>query len=291
MSFQVFVNGNVHLPEDGLTYENFESTMREWLVDCGADGLGLDSAEIASAVTKRERVGPTTIGANAAVPHDKSTFDELDSAFVFACRLDRPIDWPLLSTETSHVHFNKVKLVQAVFIVVCPKAKPQSHGVVMEFISRYLRQYPRSSPPPPFESPADFVASLSEWSRQTAGERMFQGAQVLPVTRGKIHRAKIVLSPGFDGLQSGPVAALGAALQGLDAMVYFARDGRFVVIDRALLPLSMMYAFAGLGLSAGTSFELVCSGPSGQQAFQRLREVFENRSLFADTAIQDQSDG
>lgn len=89
--------------------------------------LGLPHAEIAAALTAREALGSTGVGAGIAVPH--AQLAHLPATQAFLARLDRPVEFAAVDGRP----------VDLVFVLLGPPAARAEHLAALAAATRRLR--------------------------------------------------------------------------------------------------------------------------------------------------------
>jgi nitrogen PTS system EIIA component len=88
---------------------------------------GRSEREVLEVLMQRERLGSTGIGNGIAIPHGKLA--RLDSLFGVFARLERPIDFEALDTQS----------VDLVFLLLAPEGAGADHLKALARIARLLR--------------------------------------------------------------------------------------------------------------------------------------------------------
>jgi nitrogen PTS system EIIA component len=117
------------------------------LSQLAARQLQLDEAEIALALTNRENLGSTGIGAGVAVPH--AGIKGLDRHFCLFARLSKPVDFEAVDDQP----------VDLVFLLLNPENRAD-HLNILSCIARCVRDEERASTIRSAASPQDVHAQL-----------------------------------------------------------------------------------------------------------------------------------
>ena len=97
------------------------------LSDKAAALSGIDAREIYDALTQRERLGSTGIGAGIAIPHGKLA--NCQKIFGVFARLEKPIDFDALDDAP----------VDLIFLLVAPESAGADHLNALSRVARELR--------------------------------------------------------------------------------------------------------------------------------------------------------
>jgi nitrogen PTS system EIIA component len=115
---------DIHL---GLEAEDVPSALQA-VADRLADGLGVASERIVSALLERERLGSTSVGDSFAIPHCK--MPGIKKIAVALARLQTGVDFNSPDGRPS----------QFLFVVLSPPDQPAAHLQVLSQIARVLKR-------------------------------------------------------------------------------------------------------------------------------------------------------
>ena len=88
---------------------------------------GLNSQEVLSALTERERLGSTGVGRGVAIPHAR--FSGLDRVYGFFTRLEKTVDFDSMDREP----------VDLIFTILAPEKEGAEHLKALALVSRTFR--------------------------------------------------------------------------------------------------------------------------------------------------------
>ena len=100
------------------------------LAQMAAARLDVDSGEVLSSVTERERLGSTGFGHGVAIPHGK--IDGLNQIYCLFARLSDPIDYKSIDGQR----------VDLVFLLLSPPDAGAEHLKALAAVSRVTRHAP-----------------------------------------------------------------------------------------------------------------------------------------------------
>ena len=116
-------------PEQVLVglHANDKANLLKKVVECSASAVGVGERLILKALTERERLGSTGVGAGIAIPHAR--IEGLKNPFGLFVRLDRPIDFAAVDE----------KPVDLIFAYLTPSDASQGLLSGLACVSRKLR--------------------------------------------------------------------------------------------------------------------------------------------------------
>jgi len=115
---------DIHL---GLEADDVPGALQA-VADRLADGLGVPSERIVSALLERERLGSTSVGDSFAIPHCK--MNGIKEIAVALARLDEGVDFNSPDGRPSRF----------LFVVLSPPDQPAAHLQVLSQIARVLKR-------------------------------------------------------------------------------------------------------------------------------------------------------
>ncbi len=95
-----------------------------------AEATGLDAQRLCHALSERERLGTTGVGAGIAIPHAK--LPELDHLIGLFVRLDKPVDFDAVDDQP----------VDLIFLLLAPDISGADHLKALARVARLLREEP-----------------------------------------------------------------------------------------------------------------------------------------------------